>query len=175
MLGFPKNHQNNGFTLIEIIISILIISLVVIVVLTFFPVSKRATEESALKTRIANNVVSKIEELKGLGYRILEKLYEDSSDELLLELDVESGDTYLNGNLIDSTHSLYDNLYSTFKLDTWKTDLSNLGVSKGLIEISRIGENNSPDSPFIENLLRIRIRVEWGKDKSYEITTYISE
>jgi len=170
MSGFLKNRLNKGFTLIEIIISIFIIGLVAVGVLIFFPTSKMATEESGLKTRIANSVVSKMEELKGIGYGELENEYnnyKNSSDEFLLGLDVGSGVVKLNNEPIDSEHDLY----KYFKFGGWRDDLSKLGVTKGLIEIKRIEESSST----IDNLLSVRISVEWGKDKSYEITTYISE
>lgn len=170
MSGFLKNRLNKGFTLIEIIVSIFIIGLVAVGVLIFFPTSKMATEESSLKTRIANSVVSKMEELRGIRYKGLEVKYDSyksSSDELTLGLDVESGVVTLNNEPIDSEHDLYE----YFKFGDWKDDLSKLGVSKGLIEIKRVEESSST----IDNLLSVRIRAEWGKDKSYEITTYISE
>ncbi|HHV80602.1 TPA: prepilin-type N-terminal cleavage/methylation domain-containing protein [bacterium] len=171
MSGFLKNRLNKGFTLIEIIVSIFIIGLVAVGVLIFFPTSKMATEESSLKTRIANSVVSKMEELRGIRYKGLEVKYNNyndpSSKVFTLGLDVESGVVTLNDEPIDSEHDLYE----YFKFGDWKDDLSKLGVSKGLIEIKRIEESSST----IDNLLSVRIRAEWGKDKSYEITTYISE
>lgn len=169
MLGYLRLHRNRGFTLIEIIISIFLISLVVIGVIIFFPTSKRATEESALKTRIANNVVSKVEELKGIGYRNLEELYNNykDSDVLLLELDLERGTLKKgNGEIINQD----SDLYRSFKIGEWQSSLLDLGISKGIIEIKKVVYANN----LVDNLLDIKVRVEWSNGRNYEIRTYIS-
>lgn len=71
MLEYLKSHHKEGFTLVELVIAIVIIALAMTGVITFFPTSRRATEDSALKNRIANSIVSKVEELKGVGYKKL--------------------------------------------------------------------------------------------------------
>ena len=88
MSEYQKIHLNRGFTIIELILALLIISLVIVGVLMFFPTSRRATEESALKTRIANSVVSEIEFAKSKGYKGLKSLLGDSS-KLKVELDLK--------------------------------------------------------------------------------------
>lgn len=163
MLGFLRVHQDKGFTLIEVIVSILLISLVAIGVIVFFPTSKKAIEESASKTRIANSVVSKIEELKGVGYRTLEELCKGS--EIYLKLDVKNGILMMGDTEVDPSSPLYQSLDNTLKISDWQSSLSTLGVTRGIIEIKRSN---------IDNLLDVRVRVEWGNGRDYEIRTYIS-
>lgn len=161
MLGYQKNRHNRGFTIIEIILALLIISLVIVGVLMFFPTSKRATEESALKTRIANSVVSEVETIKAKGYKALNSLL-GGKDNLLVELLVKENKIKVDGSEIDPNSSISTML----NLISWNSSISSLGADRGIIEISTVNG--------VSNLLKIRVRVEWGSGKNYEITTYIS-
>ncbi|MBC7319391.1 prepilin-type N-terminal cleavage/methylation domain-containing protein [bacterium] len=168
MLGYQKDHHNRGFTIIEVILALLVISLVIIGVLMFFPTSRKATEESALKTRIANSVVSEVEVLKAVGYKNLKKLldYEgEAKDKLLVELLIKENSikVYFDDIEIQSPPS---SLLDILKVNNWKSSLSELGVEKGIIEIKTVGG--------VENLIGVRVRAEYGSGKNYEINTYIS-
>lgn len=163
MLGYQKNHHKRGFTIIEIILALLIISLVIVGVLMFFPTSRRATEESALKAKIANSVVSEIEVIKSKGYKSLNELL-GSDNNLLIELSIKDGKIKINGNEVNLDPN--STINSTLNLSGWSSSLSNLGVDKGIIEINRVAG--------IDNLLSIKVRVEYGSEKNYEINTYIS-
>ncbi|MCX7795175.1 MAG: prepilin-type N-terminal cleavage/methylation domain-containing protein [bacterium] len=164
MLEYQKIHRKNGFTIIEIILALLIISLVIVGVLMFFPTSRRATEESALKTRIANNVVSEAEVIKAVGYKSLEKLL-GTYNSLLVELLVKGGSVKVyfdNVEFQNPSPSLLD----TLKVSSWNSSLNELGAGKGVIEIKRVSG--------VSNLLSVKVRVEYGSGKNYEINTYIS-
>jgi len=131
----------------------------------FFPTSRRATEESALKTRIANSVVSEIEVAKAKGYKGLKGLLEDKS-KLKVELDLK-GDivrVYYDDTLTENPD--LSKINTTLDINSWKSSLSSLGVEKGIIEIKLVSG--------VENFLSVRVRAEWGSGKNYEITTYIS-
>lgn len=176
MLGYQKNHHEKGFTVIEIILSILIISLVIIGVLMFFPTSRRATEESALKTRVANSVVSEVEAIKAVGYKDLRRLLEyggEIQNKLLIDLflkgniekvyyDKNDNNVCDDGDIEISDSSIFDRL----KINNWKSSLSELGVEKGVIEIRTI--------EGIDNLIGIKVKAEYSSGKNYEINTYIS-
>lgn len=163
MLGYRRDHHNSGFTIIEIILALLIISLVIVGVLMFFPTSRRATEESALKTRIANSVVSEVESIKSKGYKSLNTLLGDK-DSLLVELYIKEGKIKIDGEEVNLDPS--SNISSILNLSNWSSSLSNLSADKGIIEISKVSS--------VSNLLKVRVRVEWDSGKNYEITTYIS-
>jgi type II secretory pathway pseudopilin PulG len=165
MSEYQRIHLNKGFTIIELILALLIITLVIVGVLMFFPTSRRATEESALKTRIANSVVSEIEVAKAKGYKGLKGLLEDKS-KLKVELDLK-GDivrVYYDDTLTENPD--LSKINTTLDINSWKSSLSSLGVEKGIIEIKLVSG--------VENLLSVRVRTEWGSGKNYEITTYIS-
>jgi type II secretory pathway pseudopilin PulG len=165
MSEYQRIHLNKGFTIIELILALLIITLVIVGVLMFFPTSRRATEESALKTRIANSVVSEIEVAKAKGYKGLKGLLEDKS-KLKVELDLK-GDivrVYYDDTLTENPD--LSKINTTLDINSWKSSLSSLGVEKGIIEIKLVSG--------VENLLSVRVRAEWGSGKNYEITTYIS-
>lgn len=165
MSEYQRIHLNKGFTIIELILALLIITLVIVGVLMFFPTSRRATEESALKTRIANSVVSEIEVAKAKGYKGLKGLLEDKS-KLKVELDLK-GDivrVYYDDPLAENPD--LGKINTTLDINSWKSSLSSLGVEKGIIEIKLVSG--------VENLLSVRVRTEWGSGKNYEITTYIS-
>jgi type II secretory pathway pseudopilin PulG len=165
MSEYQRIHLNKGFTVIELILALLIITLVIVGVLMFFPTSRRATEESALKTRIANSVVSEIEVAKAKGYKGLKGLLEDKS-KLKVELDLK-GDivrVYYDDTLAENPD--LSKINTTLDINSWKSSLSSLGVEKGIIEIKLVSG--------VENFLSVRVRAEWGSGKNYEITTYIS-
>jgi type II secretory pathway pseudopilin PulG len=165
MSEYQRIHLNKGFTIIELILALLIITLVIVGVLMFFPTSRRATEESALKTRIANSVVSEIEVAKAKGYKGLKGLLEDKS-KLKVELDLK-GDivrVYYDDTLTENPY--LSKINTTLDINSWKSSLSSLGVEKGIIEIKLVSG--------VENFLSVRVRAEWGSGKNYEITTYIS-
>ena len=165
MSEYQRIHLNKGFTIIELILALLIITLVIVGVLMFFPTSRIATEESALKTRIANSVVSEIEVAKAKGYKGLKGLLEDKS-KLKVELDLK-GDivrVYYDDTLTENPD--LSKINTTLDINSWKSSLSSLGVEKGIIEIKLVSG--------VENLLSVRVRTEWGSGKNYEITTYIS-
>jgi|YNPBryunderm2012_1023409.scaffolds.fasta_scaffold00502_17 type II secretory pathway pseudopilin PulG len=165
MSEYQRIHLNKGFTIIELILALLIITLVIVGVLMFFPTSRRATEESALKTRIANSVVSEIEVAKAKGYKGLKGLLEDKS-KLKVELDLK-GDivrVYYDDTLTENPD--LSKINTTLDINSWKSSLSSLGVEKGIIEIKLVSG--------VENFLSVRVRAEWGSGKNYEITTYIS-
>ncbi len=176
MLEYQRNNHKRGFTVIEIILAILIISLVIVGVLMFFPTSRRATEESALKTRIANSVISEVEAIKAVGYKDLRRLLEytgEIQNKLLIELflkeniekiyyDKNDNNVFDGGDIEISDTSIFDRL----KINNWKSLLSELGIEKGVIEIRTV--------EGIDNLISIKVRAEYGFGKSYEINTYIS-
>jgi type II secretory pathway pseudopilin PulG len=165
MSEYQRIHLNKGFTIIELILALLIITLVIVGVLMFFPTSRRATEESALKTRIANSVVSEIEVAKAKGYKGLKGLLEDKS-KLKVELDLK-GDivrVYYDDTLTENPD--LSKINTTLDINSWKSSLSSLGVEKGIIEIKLVSG--------VENFLSVRVRAEWGSGKNYEIITYIS-
>ena len=165
MSEYQKIHLNRGFTIIELILALLIISLVIVGVLMFFPTSRRATEESALKTRIANSVVSEIEFAKSKGYKGLKSLLGDSN-ELKVELDLKGDIVRVYYDDVLAQNPDLDKINTTLNIDPWKSSLSSLGVEKGIIEIKSVSG--------VENLLSVKVRAEWGSGKNYEITTYIS-
>jgi len=165
MSEYQKIHLNRGFTIIELILALLIISLVIVGVLMFFPTSRRATEESALKTRIANSVVSEIEFAKSKGYKGLKSLFGDSN-ELKVELDLKGDIVRVYYDDVLAQNPDLDKINTTLNIDPWKSSLSSLGVEKGIIEIKSVSG--------VENLLSVKVRAEWGSGKNYEITTYIS-
>jgi prepilin-type N-terminal cleavage/methylation domain-containing protein len=118
MLEYLKSHHKEGFTLVELVIAIVIIALAMTGVITFFPTSRRATEDSALKNRIANSIVSKVEELKGVGYKKLIDL---------------AGVT-----LTTSSIPLDD----TLNIAAWKTELEKIASNPvGTIEIRKVYDN----------------------------------
>ena len=165
MSEYQKIHLNRGFTIIELILALLIISLVIVGVLMFFPTSRRATEESALKTRIANSVISEIEFAKAKGYKGLKSLFGDSN-ELKVELDLKGDIVRVYYDDVLAQNPDLDKINTTLNIDPWKSSLSSLGVEKGIIEIKSVSG--------VENLLSVKVRAEWGSGKNYEITTYIS-
>ena len=160
-----KIHLNKGFTIIELILALLIISLVIVGVLMFFPTSRRATEESALKTKIANSVVSEIEVAKAKVYRGLKSLLGDSS-ELKVELDLKGNIVRVYYDDVLSQNPDLDKINTALNIDPWKSSLFSLGVEKGIIGIKLVSG--------VENLISVKVRAEWGSGKNYEITTYIS-
>lgn len=163
MLEFQRNRHNRGFTIIEIILALLIISLIIVGVLMFFPTSRRATEESALKARIANSVVSEVEVIKAVGYKSLEKLLGTYS-RIMIELIVKGGSVKVYFDNVETQNSA--SLLDTLKIGNWNSSLNELGVEKGVIEIKRVSG--------VDNLLSVKVRVEYGSGKNYEINTYIS-
>ncbi len=163
MLGYQRNHHSRGFTIIEIILALLIISLVVIGVLMFFAISRKAAEESALKTSFSNSVVSEIEFIKAKGYKSLNSLL-GSKNSLLVELFIEDGKIKIDGEEVNLDPN--SSINAIMNLTGWSSSLSNLGADKGEIEITTVSG--------ISNLLKVRVRVEWGSGKNYEIITYIS-
>ncbi|MGB9682822.1 MAG: type IV pilus modification PilV family protein [bacterium] len=111
MLESLRNYHKNGFTLIELFIAIVVIALAITGVIVFFPTSQKITSDLALRNKIANSVVSKVEELKGLGYKTLK-------------------------NLVGTYKTTDSSLNETLKMSEWKNELNRLVPgSEGSIDI----------------------------------------
>jgi prepilin-type N-terminal cleavage/methylation domain-containing protein len=173
MLESLKCHHKEGFTLVELVIAIVIIALAITGVIAFFPTSHRATEDSALKNRIANSIVSKVEELKGIGYKSLKDLIKEEKDGITLYTDnklysyvyvTEQKKFILSPE--DST-PIPQEVDDTLKIFAWETELEKIVSNPvGTIEIRKVYE--------VDNLLSVRVKVSWGDGRSYEIFTYIA-
>jgi len=117
MLGYLRSYHKEGFTLIELFIAILVIALAITGVIAFFPTSQKVTSDLAVKNKISSIVVSKVEELKGLGYKTLKNLVGE----------YKTTDTPPN---------------STLKMSDWKTELEKVVPNPvGSISIKSVDNN----------------------------------